>query len=129
MRHALSMLVILFGLTIPAWALEPESEKVDVDKAFNDMRTDLQAKRADVMAKNISLSAEQAAKFWPLFEQYQKEQNKIIDAQFQGIKKYAQNYEKLSDKDALEFVNDSTATPRCTTCAWPGSRSSRRWWT
>jgi hypothetical protein len=34
---------------------------------------------ADTLAKNLTLTAEQAAKFWPVFEQYQKEQNVIMD--------------------------------------------------
>ena len=107
MRSALSMLVMLFALSAPAFAAEPQggSGNVDVEKALTDMRTDLQASRADIMAKNISLTAEQAAKFWPLFEQYQTEQNKIIDAQLEGIRKYAETYENLSDKDAQAFIN------------------------
>ena len=48
------------------------------------MRLDLQSSRADIMAKNMTLTAEQAAKFWPVFDAYQKEQNGIIDGQLQG---------------------------------------------
>ena len=40
------------------------------------------------MAKNLTLTAEQAAKFWPVFSAYQKEQNAIIDDQLKDIQKY-----------------------------------------
>jgi hypothetical protein len=67
-------------------------------------REAMQAERADVMAKGLALSADQAAKFWPLYEQYQKEQNVIIDGQIDAIKKYAAHYDTLTDADSIEFV-------------------------
>jgi hypothetical protein len=67
-------------------------------------REAMQAERADIMAKGLALSADQAAKFWPLYEQYQKEQNAIIDAQIDAIKKYAAHYDSLTDTDSVEFV-------------------------
>jgi len=38
------------------------------------MRADMQSSRADIMTKNVTLTAEQAAQFWPVFDKYQKEQ-------------------------------------------------------
>jgi len=72
--------------------------------ALAKFREAMQAERADIMAKGLSLSADQAAKFWPLYEQYQKEQNMIIDAQIDAVKKYADRYDKLTDTDSVEFV-------------------------
>ena len=69
------------------------------------MRNDLQAARADVVAKGLTLSAEQAAKFWPLFEQFQAEQNAVIDAQLKATQKYADSYAKLTDADSTAYVN------------------------
>jgi hypothetical protein len=69
------------------------------------LRSDLQARRADLLAKNMTFTAEQAAKFWPLFEKFQSEQNVIIDAQLQGVRKYAENYRALTDADALALMN------------------------
>lgn len=50
-----------------------------VDDALSALRAALQSSRADIMAKNLTLTADQAAKFWPVFSAYQKEQNAIID--------------------------------------------------
>jgi hypothetical protein len=77
---------------------------MSVDEVLKTMRSDLQASRADIIAKNVSLTSEQAAKFWPVFEKYQKEQNAIMDAQLQGLKKYAEGYEKLDDAGALALM-------------------------
>jgi hypothetical protein len=67
-------------------------------------RNELQAVRADVMAKELTLTADQAAKFWPLFEQYQAEQNGIIDAQIKATQKFADSYAKLTDADSVAYV-------------------------
>lgn len=80
------------------------SEVANTDQALTQYREAMQAKRADIMAKGLTLSADQAAKFWPMFEQYQKEQDVIIDAQIDAIKKYADHYNTLTDTDAVAFV-------------------------
>jgi Spy/CpxP family protein refolding chaperone len=75
------------------------------DDVVKTVRADMQSSRADIMAKNLSLTAEQAAKFWPLFDRYQKEQNIIMDEQLRSIQSYAENYDKLDDATALTLVN------------------------
>jgi len=77
---------------------------VNVEEALKSMRADMQGTRADVMAKNLTLTAEEAAKFWPVFEKYQKEQNVIMDAQLKGIQKYAETYQTLDDAGALALL-------------------------
>ena len=76
-----------------------------VDSVINKFRADMQKSRADVMAKNLTLSAEQAAKFWPVFDKYQKEQNAIMGAHLKEITKYAEGFQTLDDAGALAFIN------------------------
>ena len=76
-----------------------------IEEALTSMRADMQSSRADIMAKNLTLTADQAAKFWPVFSEYQKEQNVIMDAQLKGIQKYAESYETLDAAGALALVN------------------------
>jgi Spy/CpxP family protein refolding chaperone len=68
-------------------------------------REDVQKTRSDIMAKNLTLTAEQAAKFWPVFDSYQKEQNAIIDEHLKSIKKYVDSYQNMDDAAALAFIN------------------------
>jgi Spy/CpxP family protein refolding chaperone len=75
-----------------------------VDDVIQSMRLDLQSSRADIMAKNMTLTAEQASKFWPVFDAYQKEQNGIIEGQLRDIKKYVESYDTLSDAGALALM-------------------------
>jgi Spy/CpxP family protein refolding chaperone len=75
------------------------------EDVLKNVRADMQASRADIMAKNLTLTAGQAAKFWPVFEAYQKEQNVIMDAQLKSLQKYVESYETLDDAGALAFIN------------------------
>jgi Spy/CpxP family protein refolding chaperone len=75
-----------------------------VDDVLKAMRLDLQSSRADIMAKNMTLTAEQASKFWPVFDAYQKEQNVIIDGQLKDIQKFVANYETLDDAGSLSLI-------------------------
>jgi Spy/CpxP family protein refolding chaperone len=91
--------------TPPAGQNPPASEKApSVEEVLKSMRADMQSTRADIMAKNLTLSAEQASKFWPVFEKYQKEQNVIMDEQLKSIQKYVDSYETLDDAGARAFI-------------------------
>jgi Spy/CpxP family protein refolding chaperone len=107
---------VCFGVAVlvslPAFAVDAPKgpsamaapDKAKTDEALAKYREAMQATRADIMAKGLTLSADQAAKFWPLYEQYQKEQNVIIDAQIEAVKKYAAQFEMLTDTDAVQYV-------------------------
>jgi hypothetical protein len=75
-----------------------------VEETLTAVRSDLQTARADIMAKNLRLSADQAAKFWPVFSSYQKEQNAIIDDQLKDIQKYVASADSLDDAGALALM-------------------------
>ena len=93
-----------FAADAPQGQVAGAADSKNTADALVKFREAMQAERSDIMAKGLSLSADQAAKFWPLYEQYQKEQNVIIDAQIEAVKKYAANYETLTDADAVAFV-------------------------
>ena len=109
MRRLLPFLVAFVATSVPALSqnapAKPAPSAADTAKALEELRGDLQTTRADVLAKNISLSAAQAAKFWPMYEKYQAEQNAIVDAQLKGVQEYAANYDKLDDARALAFID------------------------
>ena len=61
-------------LASTAWAADAtKPTRPEQEQAVAAFRSDLMAKRSDVMAKSLTLTSDQAAKFWPLFEQFQDE--------------------------------------------------------
>ena len=110
LRLSLLILIVCFGATFALAQPAPQAaksgaSKPSMDEVLADFRADIQSSRADLMAKNLSLTAEQAAKFWPVFDAYQKEQNVIMDEQLKGIQKYVENYDTLDDATALALMN------------------------
>lgn len=82
----------------------PATDASNTNAALAKFRDDMQATRADIMAKGLTLTADEAAKFWPMFKEYQKEQNVVIDAQIEAVKKYADHYQTLNATDAVAYV-------------------------
>lgn len=110
MPRTLPCLLVLCFIVASAQAQAPAQQASTTAAASEEdilkaARTDVQGTRAEIMAKNLTLTAEQAAKFWPAFEAYQKEQNAIFDEHLKSIKKYVDSYESLDDAAALGLIN------------------------
>jgi Spy/CpxP family protein refolding chaperone len=101
--------IVALASTFPAWSADAPAAGTAAgptpEQIVAQFRDDLQAKSADVMAKALTLTADQATKFWPLYKEYQKEQAAIVEGQIQATQKYAKNYGHLSDADAVDFIN------------------------
>jgi Spy/CpxP family protein refolding chaperone len=78
---------------------------VSVDDVLTAIRADLQGSRAEIVARSVPLTAAQAAKFWPVFEKYQSEQNTIMDEHMKGLQQYVERFEKLDDAGALALIH------------------------
>jgi len=108
MRTGLLALVVA-SIALPAWSADQSAaaaqNKADAEQIIADFRNDLNAKSADIMAKTLRLTADEAAKFWPLYQKYQSEQSAIVDGQTGATQKYAEHYKDLSDAEALAYVN------------------------
>jgi len=106
---ALTAAVCVISVSAFAWGTsrQPNQSAVSeaaIDDVLKAVRADLQGGRADIVAKNMTLTSEQAAKFWPVFESYQKEQNVIMDDQLKGIQRYIQSFDTLDDAGALALI-------------------------
>jgi Spy/CpxP family protein refolding chaperone len=75
-----------------------------IDEMLAAVRSDLMATRADIMAKNLTMTAEQSAKFWPVYDAYQKEHRTIIEEQLKGVQRYVEAFDTLDDAGALALI-------------------------
>jgi len=86
-------------------ATSPATSVTTMDDVLQAIRADLQGDRADILAKNMTMSSEVAAKFWPMYEKYQSAQNVIMDDQLRGIQRYMETADTLDDAGALALIN------------------------
>jgi Spy/CpxP family protein refolding chaperone len=75
------------------------------------LREKLKADKKLLVAANIDLTEAEAKKFWPLYEEYQKELAKINDQLASAITGYAKEYNagSLTDAKASQLLNQSVA--------------------
>jgi hypothetical protein len=87
------------GETLPA--------ATDSDIAM--LRADIRAKRKQVVAANMTLTADEATRFWPLFDQYTVAVRKINDKRWAMMKEYAASKGKMTDEQAKDHMQKSAA--------------------
>jgi folylpolyglutamate synthase/dihydropteroate synthase len=88
----------------PAAASQPA-----VDQAIEQLRKDARADINTLITASMQFSSEDAAKFWPLYKNYEQVRKSITDERLTIIKDYAQNYAAMSDAKALELMQRAFA--------------------
>ena len=68
------------------------------------LRKDLRAMRKQLIAQNLRLTETEAAKFWPIYDEYIKELIAINDKKFAVIQDYADNWGKMTNDQSLLFI-------------------------
>jgi hypothetical protein len=79
------------------------------DQDIQMLRENIRAKRKQIVAANISLTTDEAKRFWPLFDQYTAEVRKINDKRWTMMKEYAANYSHLTNEQAKDHMHKSAA--------------------
>jgi hypothetical protein len=70
------------------------------------LRKDLRSKRKQLIAANLKLTETEAAKFWPVYDQYIVELITINDRKFSLMQEYADNWGKLTNEQSLLFTRN-----------------------
>jgi hypothetical protein len=107
----------MFVCSVSAWGQQPASQSSSAAGAQNNikdqdvemLRADLRAQRKQITAQNMTLTADEATKFWPIFDQYRLEAIKANDERWALIKEYAASYNTMTDAQAQDYMKRSTA--------------------
>jgi hypothetical protein len=98
--------VPMFGQSSPS-AEAGSSAATETDLKL--LREDIRSERIRLVAANLPLNDTEAAKFWPLYDQYLAEVSKIGDARVALIKEYVQHYNTMTDTQANDLMKRSVA--------------------
>lgn len=111
--------VVVFLALMCAFAVDSSAQNTDkfaeYDKYIALLRKDLRAGKKELIQLNMPLTESEAAKFWPVYEQYSQEVAKVYDARVALVKEYAANIGSLSDAAAASIAkrtldNDAAMT-------------------
>jgi hypothetical protein len=79
------------------------------DKDIEMLRQDLRDQRKQIVALNLPLTADEATKFWPVFDQYRQAAIQPNNERWEIIKSYAANYDTMTDAQAQDYIKRSNA--------------------
>jgi len=69
------------------------------------LRTDLADQKREIIAETMELTTEQSEIFWPIYEEYELELDKLSGERLKLAKEYANNYYNLTDEIAIQLAN------------------------
>lgn len=92
--------------SVPGAGAQPHSV---TDQDIQMLREDIRSQRKQITAANMTLTPDEATKFWPIYDQYINETIKVNDTRWALIKDYAANYNTLTDAQANDYIKKSGA--------------------
>ncbi|HXN18028.1 MAG TPA: hypothetical protein VN875_06830 [Candidatus Binatus sp.] len=90
--------------TQPAQSSASDAQKKNVQEYIELLRSNVRQQKSEIMGAVMVLSADDAAKFWPIYSEYDAELTKLNKLRVQNIQDYAQNYTQMTDEKADALI-------------------------
>ena len=103
MKKVLMMTVALMLMAVPSSAQQPTQE--EIDKYIELVRIDVRQERSELVGAAMQLSAGQATKFWPIYEEYEAAFTALGDTELKLIRDYADAFFAMTDSAADGLVD------------------------
>jgi hypothetical protein len=91
---------------------DPDSEQKNLTVYIDLLRKNVRQQKAEIMGSVMVLDADDAAKFWPIYAQYDAALTKLNDQRAANIKEYARSYTQMTDAKADELIQNAWAYQR-----------------
>jgi hypothetical protein len=101
----------LCALLTPGFALAADQPVVnekfsDLEPAIQMLRKDVGRDRREIVKANMLLTESEAARFWPLYDEYRAEMVKQGDRRVKLITDYAANRDSMSEDEANRILKE-----------------------
>jgi len=93
------LVAMLTVFTVSSMAQEKPADNMQL------VREKIQTDKKLFIAENMKLMESEAKVFWPVYEDYQKELDKLVDKTVKLIENYATNYQTMTEEAAKELIN------------------------
>jgi hypothetical protein len=95
-------------LKVSAQQVTPATLKQQPDSApgpdVGQMRSDIRDQNKQMVAANLPLTADEAGRFWPVYDQYTAESVKVNDQRLALINEYVANSDSMTDDQASSYM-------------------------
>ena len=102
----LLLLSVSASAQTPSTPTAPQAPPLTVEQ-IEKLRAEVRAGKSDLIAKNVSLTSDEAVRFWPLYKQYDAAAKALNDKRFELLEKYLDAGEKADPKMATNLVKAS----------------------
>jgi hypothetical protein len=99
---AIALMAALAGFAVPAWTQDKPADNMEI------LREKLRADKKLLVAANMELTESEAKGFWPIYDEYQKDLQKINQRIVKLLESYAADYRKksLTDEKAKTLIDE-----------------------
>ena len=93
------LIAMLTVFTVSSMAQEKPADNMQL------VREKVQTDKKLFIAQNMNLTESEAKVFWPVYENYQKDLDKLVDKTVKLIENYGANYQTMTEEAAKELIN------------------------
>jgi hypothetical protein len=100
-----AMAIIMFGSAMPGFAQDKPADNMQI------LRDKIKADKKLMVATNMELTESEAKDFWPIYDQYQKDLQKINQRIANVLEDYAVDFrgKSLTDEKAKKLIDEAVA--------------------
>jgi len=96
MKKLFSLIAIVIAFASVAQAQQNEYEYI---------KTQFHSDKKTLLMQYLMLSDSQAAKFWPIYNEYEKDRGTLADKRFANLKIYASEYKTITGEQADKMIS------------------------
>jgi len=84
-------------------------DQASTDENIRLFRKDVRSLKKQIISANIQLTDKEAQQFWPVYDRYTSELDKIEDRKFELLQEYARDYSTITDEQADAYIKGRAA--------------------
>jgi hypothetical protein len=84
-----------------------DAKEKNIQEYIELIRSNVRDEKSQIMGAVMQLNVDDAAKFWPIYSQYDAELTKLNNLRVGNIQDYANNYSQMTDAKADELIQRS----------------------
>jgi hypothetical protein len=91
----------------PTQSTTADAKEKNIQEYIELMRSNVRDEKSQIVGAVMQLDIDDAAKFWPIYSQYDAELTKLNTLRIENIQDYANNYSQMTDAKADELIQRS----------------------
>ena len=107
MRPVFAAMALAAGFAVPALPQQPAPGAAAGSQASVDaVRIEMRKDKRGLVERNMQLTREEAAKFWPIYDGYQQELDRIVQRENRAILDYINAENTMTDANAKRIARE-----------------------